>query len=240
MTDPAPLPTARAVLREFGAFLRRPALLEPQGLRQAAARRTWGWLTALLIGGLLLVLLPVLGAWQKAFGLPSPDAFGAVSKAMLVPIVVLIAPVLEELLFRGWQTGRAAALWLLGCALAAIGVLMSVATDPARALTAAALLLALVVAAPLGWWLLRSRRQPLGWFAKGFPAIFYLVAVGFALAHLSNYPRASLLAVPLVLPQLWAALVLGFMRQRLGLIPAILAHALANSCSLGLALLGGG
>ncbi len=66
------------------------------------------------------------------------------------------------------------------------------------------------------------------------------MAVGFALAHLSNYPRASLLAVPLVLPQLWAALVLGFVRQRLGLVPAMLSHALANGCSLGLALLAGG
>ena len=33
----------------------------------------------------------------------------------LLPITVLIAPVLEEMIFRGWQTGRPRALWLLGC-----------------------------------------------------------------------------------------------------------------------------
>lgn len=238
MTEAESRPTARSVLRAFTDFLRRPALLAPQGLRTAGSRRTWVWLTALLIGGLLLVLLPVLGAWQKAFALPSPDAFQAVPKQLLVPLVVLVAPVLEELLFRGWQSGRVAALWLLGCALAvAVVAALGTALNP---LVTAGTVLAALIAAPAGWWLLRGRSAPLGWFARGFPVIFYLVAGGFALAHLSNYSRISLLAVPLVLPQLWAALVLGYMRQRLGLLPAILAHALANGCSLGLAVLAGG
>lgn len=237
MTEPQPLPTARSVLRGFADFLRRPALLAPTGLRAADARRSWAWLTALLVGGLLVVLLPLLGAWQKAFALPAPDAFQAVPKSMLIPLVVLIAPVLEELLFRGWQSGRARALWLLGCALAvAVVAVLGTALNP---LVTAGVVLAALIAAPAGWWLLRRRTAPLDWFVRAFPAIFYLVAGGFALAHLSNYPRVSLLAVPLVLPQLWAALVLGYMRQRLGLIPAILAHALANACSLALALLSG-
>jgi len=237
VTEPTLIPTARRVLADFRDFLRRPALLEPLGLRGSAARRIWAWLTALLVGGLLLVLLPVLGAWQKAFDLPAPDAFGGMQKQMLVPIVVLIAPVLEELLFRGWQNGRAAALWLLGCALVIVALAVT-GTAALNPLLAAGVLLAALLAAPLGWFLLRGR-APMGWFAAGFPAIFYLVAVGFALVHLSNYSNVSLLAVPLVLPQLWAALVLGYMRQRLGLVPAMLAHAFANSCSLGLALLGG-
>jgi membrane protease YdiL (CAAX protease family) len=239
VTETTLLPTARTVLGEFAAFLRRPGLLAPQGLRDAAGRRAWLWMTALLIAGLLLVLAPLLGLWQKAFALPAPDAFKAVSSQMLVPIVVLIAPVLEELLFRGWQSGRARALWLLGCAAAVMTVLL-VATDPSQALLVAGVMLAALIAAPTGWWLLRRRTEPLRWFARGFPAIFYLVAVGFALVHLTNYPRVSLLAVPLVLPQLWAGLVLGFVRQRLGLVPAMLTHAAANACSLGLALLSGG
>ncbi|MBS0482599.1 MAG: CPBP family intramembrane metalloprotease [Proteobacteria bacterium] len=232
----APL-TLRTVLRDFLHFLRRPAILEPQGWRDGGAKR-WAVLTALLVIGLIGVLLPLLGAWQKAFDLPSPDAFGKMDKVWLVPMVVLIAPPIEELLFRGWQRGSASALWLLGCALAAIGVLI-VEADPAQALTAAGSLLFLLIAAPLGWFLLRRRPAPLGWFARGFPAIFYVVAAGFALIHLTNYPSFSLLALPLVLPQLWAALVLGYLRQRLGLIPGILAHMTANACTIALALAGG-
>lgn len=229
--------TLRTVLREFLDFLRRPAILEPQGWRDGGAKR-WAVLTALLVIGLIGLLLPLLGAWQKAFDLPSPDAFGKMDKAWLVPIVVLIAPPIEELLFRGWQRGSASALWLLGCALVAIAAMLF-ATDPAQALVVAGVFLGLLVAAPTGWFLLRKRPAPLGWFARAFPWIFYAIAAGFALVHLTNYPSFSLLAVPLVLPQLWAALVLGYLRQRVGLIPGILAHMTANACSIGLALAGG-
>ncbi|MFC0590095.1 type II CAAX prenyl endopeptidase Rce1 family protein [Novosphingobium aquiterrae] len=195
-------------------------------------------MTALLIAGLIGVLLPFLGAWQKAFDLPSPTAFDAFPKQWLVPVTVLFAPVAEELLFRGWQRGSASALWLLLCALVGAAVLTLV-TDPAQARPAGGILLAALVAAPIGWFLLRKRPAPLDWFARFFPWIFYAVAVGFALFHLTNYPRLSLLMVPLVLPQLWAALVLGYLRQRLGLAQAILAHVAANACSIGLALASG-
>ncbi|MFM5884505.1 MAG: CPBP family intramembrane glutamate endopeptidase [Novosphingobium sp.] len=237
MTEPTAPLTVRAVLREFLDFLRRPAILTPQGWRGGGGKR-WAVLTALLVIGLIGVMMPFLELWQKAFDLPSPDAFAKMDKRWLVPVVVLIAPPIEELLFRGWQRGSVSALWLLGCALAAVAVLTFV-TDPAQALLAGGALLALLVAAPLGWFLLRKRPAPLAWFARVYPWIFYLVAAGFALVHLSNYPSVSLLAVPLVLPQLWAALVLGYLRQRLGLVQGILAHMTANACSIGLALLGG-
>jgi hypothetical protein len=42
----------------------------------------------------------------------------------------------------------------------------------------------------------------------------------------------------MVLPQLWAAAMLGFTRQRLGLPAAILQHALANAASMALAMAG--
>ena len=231
-------PTVRATLREFADFLRRPAILELQGWTDGGGRR-WIVLTLLLIGGLMAVLLPFLGFWQKAFDLPSPDAFGKFPKAWLVPTTVLFAPVAEELLFRGWQRGSASSLWLLLCAVAA-GAALAFATDPEQVLVVGGALLAALVAAPVGWFLLRKRAAPLPWFAAAFPWIFYAVAVGFALFHLTNYPRFSLAMVPMVLPQLWAALVLGFVRQRLGLVPAIATHVAANACSIGLALATGG
>ncbi|MFM5924465.1 MAG: CPBP family intramembrane glutamate endopeptidase [Novosphingobium sp.] len=237
MTAEPLAPGPRAMLRDFIQFLRRPQVLVPSGLRSAQGWRRWGWLTGLLIAGLIGIALPFITLWQKSFDLPSADAFAQYPKAWLVPTVALIAPVIEELLFRGWQRGSASALWLLACALAAIAAVLTL-TAPGQALIVGVLFLALLVAAPLGWWLLRRRSAPLGWFAAAFPWIFYLVAGAFAAVHLSNYPSASLIALPMVLPQLWAALVLGHIRQKVGLVGSILAHASANSCTLALAMIG--
>jgi membrane protease YdiL (CAAX protease family) len=227
-------PTLAAVLRDLAAFLRRPQVLAPQGWGGAGNLIRWGWLTGLLITVLIGVLLPFLQFWQRTFELPAPSAFGALPDGWLIPSVVIIAPIAEELLFRGWQSGRAAAFWLLGCAL--VGIAVPVFFFAASPLLGLGLMLTALVAGGLGWWKLRRQTEPLGWFARAFPVIFYLAAGLFALVHLSNYPAFSLLAVPLVLPQLWAALVLGYIRQRIGLIAGIATHMAANGCSLALAM----
>lgn len=228
-------PPPVTMLREFGGWLRRPHRLEPMGLRAPGALRRLAVLSALMVTGLLLVLLPLLGLWQSLFELPSPDAFGKLEPRLLVPVVVLIAPVLEEMLFRGWLTGRVRALWLLACALACAALLYG-STQGLNPLAVGAGFLALLLAAPVGWFLLRKKGTP-PWFDMGFAPIFYLTAAGFALVHMANYPSFSALALPLVLPQLWAGLVLGFIRMRIGLVGSILAHALSNSAALTVALL---
>ena len=103
-------------------------------------------------------------------------------------------------------------------------------------LATGSLFLLLLAAAPIGWFLLRKKGVP-RWYGLAYPAIFYFIAIAFALAHIVNYPQFSLLALPLVLPQLWGALVLGFIRMRIGLIASILAHAFANGAALALAML---
>lgn len=226
-----------APLRAFLAFLRRPRLLEPTGLRAPGALATWLTLVALHLGVLLVLVMPAYSFWMARFELAPPDAFGKVAPEMLPGLAVLLAPVGEELLFRGWQSGRPRALWLLGCALTGLAVLMYGYAANLPVATGATLL-ALLVAAPVGWALLRRRATP-RWFAAAFPTIFYAVVTLFAVVHFVNYPSVSLLGLPLLLPQLWGALVLGYVRQRLGLVAAILEHAVANAAVLGLAMLGG-
>jgi membrane protease YdiL (CAAX protease family) len=229
-------PTFRTVLADFIAFLRRPQLLAPAGLRAPGSLRVWVYLTLLTIGVLLGLILPLLHFWQSVFHLSDPVAFEGVSKQWLVPIVVLIAPPLEELLFRGWQSGTRGALWLLGCGLAGL-IALSLATRPGNELLALALILAALIAALVGWLMLRRNRAPLAWFSRAFPLVYYTMAALFALVHLANYGEFSLIAVPLVLPQLWAGLMLGYLRQRIGLPASIAAHATSNLLVVGLALL---
>lgn len=236
MTDPAPAPLSE-ILREFARFLRQPRRIEPAGLRAPGALRHWAVLSALIIGVMLAIMLPLISLWQNAFDLAAPDAFGKMDPGLMVPVVLLFAPLLEEILFRGWQTGRVRALWLLGCALA-FGALLYAGTLGLSAVVVGAGFLVLLLAAPVGWFVLRKRGTP-AWFDAAFPAIFYLTIAGFAALHLMNYPSFSALSLPLILPQVWVALVLGFMRLRIGLVAAILTHMLSNAAALGVATLAG-
>lgn len=236
MPDANPLPAAPryfAPWKDFAAYLRRPAWREPGSLKEPGAWRTWSALWLLDVAG-LVVLLVVLTLYMKATGLPGPDAFDQVPQAWLVPLVVLAAPVIEEAVFRGWLAGRPRALWLMG-GLVVLALVVTLLEDGSR------LRLGLVgvtlLAMPLGWFLLRRRAAP-GWFVSAFPAVFWLTALVFGLVHLSNYPSPGVLALPLVLPQVWAGLVFGYTRMRLGLAAAMLAHAGANALAIAPTLMG--
>jgi membrane protease YdiL (CAAX protease family) len=225
-----------SLVRDFAAYFARPRLLAPSGLGAPGAWRTALALLAFHLAVLLAVLAPLLKLWQSAMGLPAPEAFGAVSKDWLVPMVVLIAPVGEELVFRGWLTGRPRALWLLGCGIGAGGLLALVNFHVAE-VPASFGVLAMGLIAPGGWWWLRRRGVP-RWFEAAFPVLFALSITVFGLSHLTNYPRLSLALVPMVLPQIWAGLVLSYARMRIGLTASMLIHAAANGVAIGLALLG--
>jgi membrane protease YdiL (CAAX protease family) len=226
----------RALIEEFTAWLARPRLLEPSGLRAPGAWRVWRTMLALHLAVLLLVLLPLLGLWQKAMGLPSPEAFDKVSKAMLVPFVVLLAPVAEELAFRGWLTGRVRAVWLVGCGFAAAGFLAMVRFHVYE-VPASFAVLGMGLVAPAGWWWLRGRGVVPG-FERAFPVLVWMSIIVFGLSHLSNYPTFSWALLPMVLPQLWAGMTLSYTRMRIGIFGSMLIHAVANAISVGLALLG--
>ncbi len=221
------------VLREFLSYLRHPQLTAPSGLRSLAAWRGLGLLALLQLAVMLCVILPLVMGWSSMFDLTGPSAFDAVPQGLLLPLTVVVAPLGEELLFRGWLSGRLRALWLLLCAAAALAVLLKMGGGAASPIMLLALGGALI-AAPIGWFLLRRRLDPPRWFKAAFPAIFYLVVAGFALMHLTNYAAVSALMIPLVLPQAWIGLMLGYIRMRIGLTGAILTHMLSNAVMLAL------
>jgi hypothetical protein len=225
MTDQSIAARLPAAWRDFATFLRRPRLAGPVGLRA-------GWRTMLAMLGLnlfgLAMLLLVLPLWQRLTGIAGPNAFEGIPFEYLLPAVVLAAPIIEECLFRGWLGGRPRALWLLGCSLGSIALLARLQTA-----TAGLALLAALLAAIIGWVILRKRAAP-GWFVRGFPVLFLASAALFASVHLFNYDNPGLLHLPMVLPQLWAGLTLGFVRTRVGLPASMLVHGVSNALALGL------
>ncbi len=226
----------KALYQDFAAWLARPHLLTPSGPRAPYAGQALLSMLGLHLAVLLLVLLPLLGLWQTAMRLPSPEAFDQVSKAMLVPFVVVLAPVAEELAFRGWLTGRVRAVWLVGCGFVAAGFLAMVSFHVYE-VPASFGVLGMGLVAPAGWFWLRKRGVVPG-FEAAFPVLVWLSILVFALSHLSNYPRFSWALLPMVLPQLWAGMTLSYTRMRIGIFGSMLIHATANGISVSLALLG--
>ena len=225
----------RPTLFDFRDFLRAPQLLTPAPLREG------GWRWAIMLGTYCIGLILIgagLALWQHAFHLPAAEAFNGFTVPMLVTIVVLAAPLAEEVLFRGWLTGRPRALWLLAMAVIAAGLLRAVAMHWHETLMALGVILT-GFAAVAGWLVLRRLTVPPRWFARRFAVWFYLSVVVFGLMHLTNYPTLSWALVPMVLPQVWAGLVFGYLRMRNGVWAGILAHAVGNAMALATALLAG-
>ncbi len=233
--------TEIAEFAEFAAYCAAPRLIAPSPLHLGRRRegwRRWGIMVALYCAG-LAVIGPLIAVWGRAFHLSAAASFSGFSPLVLVPAVVLVFPLLEEALFRGWLTGRPRALWLL--AMAVLGAALLGAVSLHWQETAASLgAVATVPAALAGWFVLRRRTDPPRWFAAAFGAWFYLSVLVFGLMHMANYHSASLIVLPMVLPQLWAGLVFGYLRMRHGLIASALAHAAGNAATLAAALHIGG
>lgn len=225
-------------LAEVARFARRPAFRAAPTARGGEAALLLA-ATALLHLALWLAMLGPLALWGRSSGiLPAATPLEMTPAATLFSFVV-IAPVSEELLFRGWLGGRIAGLrFALYGALALALLLASVLLEtPARAALGLAGVGA-VFAGLLHWGFTRQRdtRVP-GWFVRQFAVIVWASSLLFGLIHLGNYARiASPLGLLVVLPQAVGGLLLAFVRTRIGLPAAILYHAAYNALFLALTL----
>jgi membrane protease YdiL (CAAX protease family) len=227
----APAPTLRAEWGRYRSFLRRQALPEraaPASRASLVATLRLAALDLTLAGGLILL---AMAATYLGFSPPSHALGQFAFTPGLVLAIVVLAPLTEELFFRGWLSGRPAAVWpviLLGIAAIAL-VLASkntalVAAGVASTAVLAALALAIVLRKCPAW----------GWFASAFPLFFWLSTTAFALVHLLNYREGSLaMLLPLVLPQFIAGSIFGYARVTYGLWASMLLHVLHNGALVG-------
>lgn len=186
-----------------------------------------------------LALRVVLAALDGPGGIQPAARFTGKSLAEQAFSFLVLAPLLEEALFRGWMSGRRAALrfalhGLVALALLGGGLLIGGGASLLFGLAAVGVVLAGLVR----WLAARDQERDVpAWFTRHFAALVWASTLLFALVHLGNYPPLSYPAgLLLVLPQLVGGVLLAYTRTRLGLEAAMLQHAIYNAVFLAVSL----
>ena len=186
---------------------------------------------------------PLAGAFgllwlaQQGGVLPAPD-IPADSLAASPLAFVVIAPLLEELVFRSWLTGRRSALRFAVYGFAAMGLMLAgVTVFEAHAGPLALAGVATAFAGLVHWGLTRRRSDGVpDWFIRHFAVVVWGVSLVFGLVHLGNYAApTNPLGVLVVAPQILGGVLLAYVRTRLGLVTAIAYHAAYNGLFFALA-----
>ena len=220
--------TAAALL----AFLRRPSLSHAPFADRRARITAAGWLLLLSLmisGGLALFTLPLVSAdgagasdqLRRTLSQPLPS---------ILVTVILLGPLIEEVFFRGWLSGRwraAAATALFAAAifggaylLGRIAVLPAIAREAGLALCG---ILALSVMAPV------DRGAAIPGYARVFPIAFWGQGVLFGALHYQNLANGSVvLSVLATMPLVACGWLWGYARIALGLPTAIALHMAYN------------
>lgn len=221
--------------RAFGAFLKRPTL-------DVSAKSDGAVLVLARIYALDLLAMAVLIGLASLFialgvYIPETALAGMEFTWGIVALVVIGAPVMEEVGFRAWLSGKPGVIAALLALLAGgIGFGIAHVAVPPLGLALAA---GGTIGACAALFFLRDK-PAYGWFARGFPVFFWFSTIAFALVHLANFEEGSLaVLLPLVLPQFILGSMLGYVRVRFGLWSAIALHAAHNGTALSIAALAG-
>ncbi len=223
-----------AVASELVAYVRNPVMIDNRGPMNSRACSTFGILLLIKI----LLMLP-LGIFISVYrsgvedvasvDLGGPDWGDAFIPAFFV--LVVMAPLMEETLFRGWLRAKPAGLMVALCVIGWVATLYTMMAvdwfDGDRKLS--------VMIASLGWLglgiyfvhsVIDHNKTP-ELVRRYFAWLFWISTSVFALAHVSNYDEMWL-AVPMTVPQFASGAILGFVRMHYGLRASISMHALYN------------
>ncbi len=217
-------------LADVAGFALRPTFVaQPMGWGRGAALA----LVTVFAAAYALDWLTWLGIewWDAQAGfLPLPvKRYESVGE--MVFKALLLAPIVEEALFRGWLSGRLAALRFAAFGFAAQGLFLASLWAGEAWRMPLALGGVFLGFAGLVIWLDRRGRetQVPRWFTRHFHWLVWGSSLVFGLIHVGNYaPMADVRGVLVVTSQLIGGLVLAYVRTRLGLGAAMAYHAAYN------------
>ncbi|RNJ63991.1 MAG: CPBP family intramembrane metalloprotease [Porphyrobacter sp. IPPAS B-1204] len=228
----------RERLVDVARFMVRPShILQPASWRPGFGA-VWGLLVMLTLLAVLLARVLIEAVLGSIGVVPDSTVDDSLGPRAVLSAVVL-APLLEEALSRGWLSGRVAALRFAAYGVIALALLLAgliVSPDFRRILALAAA--AVVFAGLIHWSLTRHRDSAVpGWFIRHFRWLVWGSSLVFALLHLGNYEALTHpLGVLVVMPLMIGGMLLAYTRTRLGLRAAMLHHAAYNAVLVGLAL----
>lgn len=235
-----PAHSVRGEWREFLRFLKRPTLPQQTATLGHAVRGTARmWALDLIIMSVIVGTLMAI----VAAGVELPQNLNAELELNLttIALIVIVAPVLEELAFRSWLSGKPGWLVAIGLLLMAGGVAGAIGVTTTGETAQAGVALSLFVGlflAVIAMIALRKRPAP-DWFRTVFPGFFWGSAICFGLIHVLNYPEEGVfwMVLPLVIPQFVLGTILGYVRVHYGLWTAMALHAAHNGFAISLAAL---
>jgi membrane protease YdiL (CAAX protease family) len=182
----------------------------------------------------IVILDNAIAAIQFLFetnGYPPPTAYQVNLYDPLEWVgLLLYAPIIEELAFRGWLNGRKRNLIAFAAALPII--LYEYGPIPLGRNNAIVILLVTsIICIPIWWTQQGKKPQPVPlWFERYFPWIFYCSATLFGLIHVGNFSDFEWgLDILYVLPQMAGGVMMAYTRLRLGLRAAMLHHCIFNA-----------
>ncbi|MEO1647664.1 MAG: CPBP family glutamic-type intramembrane protease [Pseudomonadota bacterium] len=241
--EPAARPTT--ALREWSQFYRfvKSPRLPVEGASHSGAARATGRMLGLDMV-FMVGFIAALGL-ASALGFTPPENINSTLEPNLFNLflIVVFAPLGEEILFRSWLSGRPSVIAAVLIAIVGFGLLPALGMRLEDGTTRQIVLIAgpamAIVGVPLAGYFLLGKATP-GFFRRAFAVLFWLSSIGFALIHLANYTEGSLaILLPLVLPQFALGTMLAYLRVHYGFITALALHALHNALLFGLAVLGG-
>ena len=233
---PAAFPGVRPFLRDIVQFAARPTPPERQVSWGKTLLAMLGVLLALDIALTMGVVALLTGAEALGYE-PPPYVDLDLPKPVMWLLVVGLAPIAEEIVFRGWLSGRKGALVLAVVGFAGVAALVFAETYAPSAADMVGLVALAALGFALVYWLatLRQDQPMLPRFRQFYPLFVWLSSIVFGAFHLGNYEGTpEIVDVLMVLPQTLGGLVIAFTRTRLGLRAAILHHALFNAIAFAL------
>jgi len=220
-------------IRSFYDFLLHPYIIESSDA--TLKEKLYAILTlffvsfssVVFIAGPLLMLAGVDDLTHKISDLESE-----ISTTALFFLAVILAPLLEELVFRFPLRYRRGAIFLLVLCISMISFYVFQNTFSQKINATISGTIAIMGIIFIGTLSNKSGLERISQFLKDYyPWIFYMTAMMFAFAHIFNYdlPDDRWYLTPiLVLPQLILGLFLGYVRLRYGIWASILMHAMNN------------
>lgn len=214
-----------SLLKEIAAYSARPFFtaerdrFSPEYLIKLTLLTTALALLVIIVASVLLSILGIEIPEQS-------DVFKTTPKTQLLFLAVIVAPILEETIFRSWLGSHGG----IRTALPIIAAFFFILTFVGFSSPHATPILIILIGALIFYFTRIRPRLGEDFINGNFKYYFWISSIVFGLIHLSNYDMQSFnpALTLLILPQLIAGFIFGYTRMRFGVLACMFTHGFYN------------